>query len=220
MTYSSIFLSEWYLTFRRKQDIANSILFFLVVIVLFPIGVSASPSFLASASVGIIWCAASLASMLALDGIFKEDLRDGSIDQWRMNGLMVSIIVLGKVLIRWGAFILPLLVLIPFCGVALSLPEDLMFETIVSLLVGTPTLFLLAAIGASITASLRNSAVLMTLIVMPLYLPVLIFSTGYVKASELGVSGIGQLAILAAIFLIVLLISPFFCAISLKASAE
>ncbi|ADZ92419.1 heme exporter protein CcmB [Marinomonas mediterranea] len=220
MTYFSVLQAECRLALRRKQDIANSLLFFVVVIMLFPIGVSASPSFLAPASSGIIWCAACLASMLALDGIFREDLSDGSIDQWRINGLMVAFVVLGKVLIRWVTFIVPLLVLVPFCGFALSLPPSLMLDTIFSLLVGTPTLFLLAAIGASVTATLRNGAVLMILIVVPLYLPVLIFSTGYVKASDLGVPGNGQIALLLAFLLVTLVLSPFFCSVSLKASAE
>ncbi|EAQ66197.1 putative heme exporter protein B [Marinomonas sp. MED121] len=220
MTYSSFFYSEILAVFRRKQDVVNALVFFLLVITLFPLGVSPSKEFLQPAAGGIIWCAVALAVLMSVEGMFKEDFNDGSLEQLVVSGLYLPILVLLKLLVQWVSVIIPLLVLTPILSQMLFINWEILWVLVLTLLIGSPALFLIGTIGAALTVSLRRGAVLMLLIILPFYLPVIIFSTGAIAAAQVGQPYNGQLAILAAISLITLTLSPIMAAVSIKASVN
>nr|WP_239090279.1 heme exporter protein CcmB [Marinomonas ostreistagni] len=205
---------------RRKQDTLNALLFFVMVITLFPLGVDPSSEFLAPAAGGIIWCATALSVLMAVEGLFKEDFNDGSLEQWLASGLSVSVLVLLKVLAQWLMVMVPLLLALPVLAQMLFLPWSSLLTVMGSLLLGTPALFLIGAIGAALTVSLRRGAVLMLLLILPLYIPVIIFATGAIRAAQLQMSVSGQLAILAAMSIVALALAPVMTAISIKASVN
>lgn len=220
MTYASFFVSEFLLLWRRKQDVLNALLFFIIVVTLFPIGVNSSAEFLAPAAGGIIWCAAVLAILMAVEGMFKEDFRDGSLEQWVVSGLSLPALILLKVVAQWLVVILPLLAMIPLLSEMLYLPNASFWVLIMTFLLGTPSLFLIGVIGAALTVSLRQGAMLVMLLILPFFLPVIIFSTLAIKAAEANLPYSGQLALLLSMSLLSLVMSPFMTAIAIKASVN
>tara|TARA_R110001606_G_scaffold374598_1_gene532459 strand:+ start:479 stop:1141 length:663 start_codon:yes stop_codon:yes gene_type:complete len=220
MTYTSFLTSEFLVLWRRKQDVFNALLFFIIVVVLFPIGINSSPEFLAPAAAGIIWCAAVLAILMAIESVFKEDYRDGSLEQLVVSGLSLPLLILLKVAAQWLAVVLPLLVIMPLLSEMLYLPSSGFWVLIMTLLVGTPSLFFMGVIGAALTLSIRQGAMLVMLLILPFYLPVIIFSTLAVKAAQAGLPYSGLLAMLLAMSLLSLVISPFMTAIAVKASVS
>jgi heme exporter protein B len=220
MTYYSFLASEFLVLWRRKQDVLNALLFFVIVVALFPIGVSSSPEFLAPAAAGIIWCATVLAILMAVEGMFKEDYRDGSLEQLVVSGLSLPLLILLKVVAQWLAVVLPLLVMMPLLSEMLYLPESVFWVLIMTLLVGTPSLFFIGVIGSAVTVSIKQGAVLVMLLILPFYLPVIIFSTLAVKAAQAGLPYSGLLAMLLAMSLLSLVISPLMTAIAVKASVN
>ncbi|WP_100637561.1 heme exporter protein CcmB [Marinomonas sp. ef1] len=220
MTYSSFLASEFLVLWRRKQDVFNALLFFIIVVALFPIGISSSPDFLAPAAAGIVWCAAVLAILMAVESMFKEDYRDGSLEQLVVSGLSLPLLILLKVVAQWLAVVLPLLVMMPLLSEMLYLPRSGFWVLIMSLLVGTPNLFFIGVIGAALTVSIKQGAILVMLLILPFYLPVIIFSTLAVKAAQASLPYSGLLAMLLAMSLMSLVISPFMTAIAVKASVN
>lgn len=220
MTYFSFLKSELLAAARRKQDVINSLVFFLMVVTLFPLGVNPSADFLEPAAGGIIWCAASLAILMAVESMFKEDFNDGSLEQLVIGELYLPVLILIKSFVQWSVVILPLLLLSPLLSQMLFLPWDLLSVLIWTLLLGSPALFLIGTIGSALTVSLKRGAVLMLLVILPFYLPVIIFATGAISAAQVGQEYTGHLAILGAISLVALAISPGMSAISIKASVN
>jgi len=220
MTYVSFLRAECHLVWRRKQNMVNSVLFFLLVVVLFPLGIDATPMFLSKAASGIIWCAAALAILTSVESLFKEDYHDGSLEQWLVSGLSVPILVLIKMALHWLFIALPLLLLSPVLSEVLYLPDNSFWPLFMSLMLATPSLFLLGGIGSAVTVSLRQGGVLMLLIVLPLYLPIIIFATSVTKTAQVGLPYDAPLAILGAIFFVSLVVSPLMTAISIKASVN
>lgn len=218
MTYLSFLKSELLAVLYRKQDVINALAFFLIVVTLFPLGVNPAADFLEPAAGGIIWCAVSLAILLSVEAIFKEDFNDGTLEQIIVSGLYLPIVILIKLVVHWLAVIVPLLLLIPLLSQMLFLPWSILNVLIFTLLLGSPALFLIGTIGAALTVSLRRGAVLVLLIILPFYLPVIIFATGAISAAQTGQDYSGQLAILGAISLLALALSPGMSAISIKAS--
>ncbi|MBJ7536773.1 heme exporter protein CcmB [Marinomonas transparens] len=220
MTYFSYFKAEFLVLLRRKQDVINALLFFITVIVLFPLGVSPSPIFLAPAAGGIIWCALVLAILMAIESMFKEDYNDGSLEQLVVSGLSLPLLVLLKILVLWSVIVIPLLLMLPLLSAMLYLPEGSFWVLVATLLVGSPSLFLIGAIGSALTVSLKQGAMLMLLVILPFYLPVVVFATGAIKAAQEGLPYSGLLAMLLAISLLSLVLSPVMTAISVKASVN
>lgn len=220
MNYQSFFTGELKILFRRKQSVLNALVFFLMVVTLFPLGVNPSADFLSPAAGGIIWCAASLAILMATESVFKEDFNDGSLEQWVVSGLSLSLLVAIKVFVHWLGVILPLLMIMPVLAQMLFISADVLWVTLLSLLLGSPALFLIGSIGAALTVSLRHGAVLMLLIIIPFYLPIIIFATGAIRAAQVGMAYDGQLAVLVAITLLSLALAPVMSAVSLKASIQ
>lgn len=220
MTYSSFLASEFLVLWRRKQDVVNALLFFVIVVALFPIGINSSAEFLAPAAAGIVWCALVLAILMAIEGMFKEDFRDGSLEQWVVSGLSLPVLILLKVIVQWLAVVLPLLVMMPLFSEMLYLPSSGFWVLIMTLLLGSPSLFFIGVIGAALTVSIRQGAILVMLLILPFYLPVIIFATSAVQAVQAGLPYSGLLAMLLAMSLLSLVVSPFMTAIAVKASVN
>lgn len=220
MTYTSFLRAEYRVLWRRKQEVLNALLFFVIVVTLFPLGIDSSPAFLQPSAGGIVWCAAVLAILMAIEGMFKEDYRDGSMEQMVVSGLSLPLLVLIKITLQWGAVVLPLLVMTPVLGQMLFLSNGDLGVLMLSLLLGTPSIFLMGALGAALTVSLKQGAMLVMLVILPFYVPVIIFATLSVKAAQAGLPFSGYLAMLLAMSLLSLVVSPFMSAVTIKASVN
>ncbi|MGB0468455.1 MAG: heme exporter protein CcmB [Pontibacterium sp.] len=208
------------LSYRRRSDLVNPLIFFLMVATLFPLGVSPEPDFLAQLAPGVVWVAALLATLLSMDGVFRSDFEDGTLEQTLLSPQPLFVVVLGKVIAHWMLTGLPLTLLAPLLGIMLFLPEGGMSGLMLSLLLGTPTLSLVGAIGAALTVGLRKGGVLISLLVLPLYIPVLIFGTGAVQAAVTGLPLAGYLALLGAILALGLVMAPLAIGAALKISVS
>lgn len=206
------------ISFRHRNDIVNPLAFFLMVAVMFPLGVSPEPKFLAEVAPGVIWVAALLASLLSVDSIFRTDYDDGSLEQMLVSPQPLLLLVLAKVFSHWLISGFCLALMSPLLALMLFLPSEGLFSLVMSLFLGTPTLSLIGAIGAGLTVGLRKGGVLISLLVLPLYIPVLIFGAGTVQAGAMGMSIEGYLAILAAILVLSIMLTPFAIVAALKIS--
>lgn len=203
---------------RQKQDMLNPLLFFAMVVALFPLGVSPEASFLSRAGVGILWVGALLSTLLSLDHLFRFDFEDGTLEQLALQPQPLFVLVLGKVAAHWLVTGLPLVVLSPVLGVMLHLPGNSVAVLCLTLLIGTPVLSFIGAVGAALTVGLRAGGVLLSLLIIPLYIPVLIFGTGTVMAAADGAPVSGYLALMGAFLLAALVLAPVAAAAALKIS--
>lgn len=208
------------LAYRKKSDLFNPLIFFLMVATLFPLGVSPDPTFLAEVAPGVVWVAALLATLLSMDSLFRSDFEDGTLEQTLLSPQPLFFIVLAKVLSHWMMSGLPLTLLAPLLGVMLFLPADGMVGLMLSLLLGTPTLSLVGAIGAALTVGLRKGGVLISLLVLPLYIPVLIFGTSAVQAAVTGLPLGGFLGLLGAMLALGVVMAPLAIGAALRISVS
>jgi heme exporter protein B len=208
------------LAMRRRSDLFTTLFFFIIVVSLFPLGIGPEMDTLRLIAPGVVWVAALLASMLALERLFAVDYQDGSLEQMLLSPQPVSLLVLGKVLAHWLVTGVPLVFMAPLLGIQYDLSADALGVLILSLLLGTPSLSLIGSIGAALTLGLRGGGVLVSLLVLPLYIPVLIFGAGAVEASASGLGAESHLSMLAAILVGALLLSPLATAAALRISAE
>jgi heme exporter protein B len=206
------------LSFRRRAEIANPLLFFVIVVTLFPLGVGAEAKLLQAMAPGVIWVAALLAAMLSLDRIFRSDFEDGSLEQLLLSAHPVSVLVLAKVAAHWLVTGLPLLLIAPLLAVLLGLPDNAMSVLVATLLLGTPVLSLIGAIGVALTVGLRRGGIILSLLVLPLYTPVLIFASNAVDLAAGGLAVTAQLSILAAFLALALVLAPWPAAAALRIS--
>ena len=208
------------LAFRRRGDVVNALVFFVIVVSLFPLGVGPEASQLRNMAPGVLWVAALLACMLSLARLFAPDHQDGTLEQMLLAGEPLVVLVVGKVMSHWLVSGLPLVLMAPLLGLQFDLPADALAVLCVSLLIGTPILSLIGSVGAALTLGVRGSGVLVSLLVLPLYVPVLIFGSGAVVATATGTSAAGHLSLLGAILLIALVFAPWATAVALKISLE
>ena len=208
------------LAWRRRTDLFTTLIFFVIVIALFPLGIGPELDTLRLIAPGVMWVGALLASMLALEQLFSADHRDGSLEQLLLTPQPLGVIVLGKVIAHWLITGLPLVVLAPVLGLQYDMSADSLKIMVIALLLGTPTLSLLGAIGAALTLGLRTGGILVALLVLPLYIPVLIFGAGAVEATASGLGGQAHLSMLGAILLVALLATPFATSAALRISSE
>lgn len=208
------------LSLRRKSELVNPLIFFLMVITLFPLGVSPEPGFLAQLAPGVLWVAALLATLLSMDSLFRTDFEDGSLEQLLLSPQPLFVVVLAKVLAHWLLSGLALTLVAPVIAVMLFLPAEGMPGLMLSLLLGTPTLSLVGAIGAALTVGLNKGGVLISLLVLPLYIPVLIFGTGAVQAALTGLPLGGYLALLGALLALGVTLAPLAIAAALRISVS
>lgn len=206
------------LALRTRSEIANPLLFFIIVVSLFPLAVSPEEDLLRTMAPGIIWVAALLATMLSLDSIFRSDFEDGSLEQMLLSPQPVAVLVLGKVMAHWLVSGLPLILISPILGIALFLPSESMFALVTTLALGTPVLSLVGAIGVALTVGLRRGGVLLSLLVLPLYIPVLIFASNAIATAGADISIKGQLFFLASLFALAVTLAPIATAAALRIS--
>lgn len=206
------------IAFRNRGELLNPLMFFLMVTSLFPLAVSPDPKFLGQIAPGVIWVAALLATLLSLDLLFKSDYDDGSLEQMLLLPTPTMVLVLMKVLVHWLVSGLPLALIAPLLGVMLGLPEGGYAPLLFTLLLGTPILSLLGAIGAGLTVGLKKGGMLMPLLILPLYIPVLIFAASAVQTGVDGNSYIGHMAFLGAYLALTLCIAPLAAAAAIRVS--
>ena len=208
------------LALRRPSDAATALLFFLIVASLFPLGVGAEPNLLRSIAPGVIWVAALLSSMLSLTRLFADDHADGTLEQLLLGATPLGVLVAAKGLAHWLVAGLPLVLISPLIALQYDLPAPLMGVLALSLLLGTPVLSLIGAIGAALTLGLRGGGVLLSLLVLPLYVPVLIIGAGSVEMASAGLAADGQLLLLAAMLVVAAVFAPWATAAALRISVE
>lgn len=204
------------LLYRHRGEIANPLMFFLMVITMLPLGVSPRAEVLASLAPGMIWVVALLATLLSMDGLFRSDFDDGVLEQLLINPQPLYLVVIAKVVAHWLGTGLPLTLMAPILGIMLHLPEPGYGMLVLTLLLGTVSLSLIGAIGAGLTVALRKGGLLLSLIIMPLYVPVLIFGTSAVRNAVDGYAAGGELAVLTAILIVSLVLTPFAVAGALR----
>lgn len=205
---------------RRLAETLLAAVFFALALSLFPLGVGASPDILARIGAGVIWVLALFAVMLTLDRLFQADHEDGTLELLLLSPQPLELLVLGKCLAHWLTSGLLLVLVSPLLAVLMSLPADALWVLPLALLAGTPTLTLIGAIGAALLVGSRRGGTLTALLVLPLYIPVLIFGVSAVDGFLLGLGGRAQLLILAAMLLFALALAPFAIAAALRLSAE
>lgn len=208
------------LGFRHRSELANPLLFFVLVVSLFPLGVGPELDLLRKLAPGVIWVAALLATLLSLDAIFRSDFEDGALEQLLVSARPLPVLVLAKVLAHWLVTGLPLLLIAPLLGVLLALPGGALGALLLTLALGTPVLSLVGAIGVALTVGLRKGGALLSLLVLPLYIPVLIFGANAVATAASGLPITGQLYVLAALLVLALTLAPFAAAAALRISVQ
>lgn len=222
LTQAFIFLLRRDLTlvFRNRGEFANPLLFFVLVITLFPLAVGAIPELLARIAPGIIWVAALLAAMLSLDSIFRSDFEDGSLEQLLLSAHPMPVLVLAKVCAHWLVTGLPLLVVAPVLAEMLGLPGEAQPTLLLTILLGTPSLSLIGAIGVALTVGLRKGGIILSLLVLPLYVPVLIFAASATENAAMGFDISAQIYMLLAFLFLSISLSPWATAAALRMSAS
>jgi heme exporter protein B len=208
------------LALRRGGDSLQPLLFFVIALALFPLGVGPAPEVLARIGVGVIWVVALLAVMLSLDRLYQADAEDGSLELLAQGVLPLELVTLAKCLAHWLTSGLALVIASPLLALLMQLPGEAMAVLALALALGTPTLTLVGSIGAALLLGARRGSVLLGLLVLPLYIPVLIFGVGAVEGEVVGLSGRPQLLILAAMLLAALALAPFASAAALRLALE
>lgn len=211
-----LFRQELWLWIRYPSAFMNPLIFFSLVMLLFPLAIGPEPLMLRQLAPGCIWVVALLAVLLSLEGLFRGDVEDGSLEQWVVSGRALSGLVLAKLLAHWFFSGLPLVVLAPVWALMLGFDSSLLPVLGLSLLLGTPVLSFLGAIGAALTLGLKRGGLLLALLILPLYIPVLIFGTGALHASLQGFSAVGHLLWLASLTVLALTLAPLAIAAGLK----
>ncbi|MEX0943998.1 MAG: heme exporter protein CcmB [Pseudomonadales bacterium] len=204
--------------FRNSSEVINPLVFFVIVITLFPLGVGPVQALLAQIAPGVIWVAALLATLLSVDLMFRSDFDDGSLEQMALSKQPFYLIVLGKIFSHWLVTGLPLTIISPVLAMMLFVNESGMIALVVSLLLGTPVLSLLGAIGAGLTVGLRRGGVLIAILILPLYIPVLILATAMVDAGMAGADYTGHMLWLGAILGLSLGLAPVAAGASVRIS--
>lgn len=208
------------LAWRRRADVLSTLFFFVIVVSLFPLGIGPETNLLRSVAPGVVWVAALLASMLSLGRLFANDYQDGTLEQLLLIPQPLYLIVLGKVFALWLVSGVPLALIAPLLGMQFGLPMDSLPILTLSLLLGTPILSLIGSIGAALTLGLRGGGVLISVLVLPLYVPALIFGAGAVDASIMGMSSQANLSLLGAMLALALVFAPWATSAGLRISLE
>ena len=208
------------LAMRRRADVLTTLIFFVMVVSLFPLGVGPETDMLRKMAPGVLWVSALLASMLSLGRLFSADYLDGTLEQMLLAPQSLSVLVLGKMAAHWMVSGLPLVLMTPVLGLQFDMPLKAVGVLMLSLLLGTPVLSMIGAIGAALTLGLRGGGVLLSLLVLPLCIPVLIFGTGAVGAATSGMDFSSHLSLLGALLVLAAVFTPWVAAQALRISME
>jgi len=218
MVFIRLFYSELRQLCRRPAEVANPLVFFSVVVTLFPLALGPESRFMQQAAPGLLWVAALLAVLLSLDGLFRADFEDGSLEQWVLSSHSLAVLVLAKISAHWLCSGLALVVLAPLLALMLGLHASCLPTLLLSLLLGTPVLSLLGAIGAALTVGLRRGGLLLALLILPLYIPVLILGSGALQAAIQDLPVAGHLLWLACLAVLTTTLAPLVIAAGLSIS--
>ena len=208
------------LVLRRKSEVLTILFFFVIVTSLFPLGIGADSALLRKIAPGVIWVAALLSTMLGLQRLFATDYLDGTLEQMALSPTPLVLLVGGKIAAHWLVCGLPLVLLAPVLGIQFDLDAETLGVFILALLVGTPILSLIGAIGAALTLGVRGGGVLLSLLVLPLYIPVLIFGAGAVYAQSVGLNVSGHFSLLSALLLLALFFAPWATTAAVRVAIE
>ncbi|HHJ18729.1 MAG TPA: heme exporter protein CcmB [Gammaproteobacteria bacterium] len=220
-TFRTILIRDLMLAMRRRTDVLTTLFFFIIVVSLFPLGVGSDKATLKFIAPGVAWIAALLASMLALERLFASDFEDGTLEQMLLAPQPLAILVLGKITAHWLLTGLPLVLIAPLVGLQYHLPGHAQLTLVLALLLGTPVLSLIGAIGAALTLGLRGGGILISLLILPLYIPVLVYGAGAVTTSMSDGTGTqAYFMLLGAFMILALLFSPWATAAALRISIE
>ncbi len=211
---------ELLIAFRSPGDIINPLMFFVIAVTLFPLGAGSDTAFLSQIASGVIWVTALLAVMLSMDSLFRADYEDGSLEQLLLSPQTLYFIVLAKVGSHWLVSGLPIVILAPVLASMLALPEQALLPLIAGLLIGTPILTLIGAVGMALTVGLSRSGLLLAVLVLPLYVPVLVFGTGLVSTALGGLGISGLLALLGAMLALAVSLAPLAIIAALRISVS
>ena len=215
-----VFRRDLMIAARKPADIATPLVFFAIVVSLFPLGVSPEPAVLRTLAPGVLWVAALLATLLSLSRLFEADYADGTLEQLALSPQPLTALVFAKVAAHWVTTGLPLLLLSPLLAIQLYLPYEAIGTLLLALALGTPVLSLIGSVGAGLTLGLRGGGVLLSLLVLPLYTPILIFGAGAVTASAAGLDPEAYLSLLGAFLLVALGFAPWATAAALRISMD
>ncbi|MFC1775986.1 heme exporter protein CcmB [Pseudomonadota bacterium] len=216
--FGALLRRDFLLAYRRRAELLQPLVFLMVVTTLFPLGVGPSPQLLANIAPGVIWIAALLASVLSLDSLFRSDFEDGTLEQMVLSGQSLALIALARIVAHWLVAGLPIVLLSPLLAMWMNLPDEGLPILIESLVIGTPILSLIGAIGGALTVSLKRGGQLLSLLVFPLYVPLLILATSAVGAAVVDLPYTGQLGLMVSGLIVALTLAPFATAAALKLS--
>lgn len=218
--WASLLKRDLLLAARNRGDLANPLLFYVIAASLFALGVGPDQETLARMAPGVIWIAALLATLLSLDGLFRSDFDDGALEQLLVSRHPLPALVLAKTLAHWLVTGLPLIVVSPLLSVLMAVPGGAVWALCATLALGTPVLSLVGAIGVGLTVGLRRGGALLSLLVLPLYIPVLIFGASAVGAAAAGLPIAGHLYMLGAFLALALTLAPLAAAAALRISVD
>jgi len=216
----SLIYRDLLLATRRSSDVLTVLAFFVIVVSLFPLGIGPDPALLRTIAPGVVWVAALLASMLALNRMFAADHADGTLEQMLLGATPLGMTVAAKVFAHWLISGLPLVLISPVLALQFDFPQELLGVLALSLALGSPVLSLIGAIGAALTLGLRGGGALLSLLVLPLYVPVLIIGAGAVEAAASGLGGQAQLLLLGGLLVFAGAFAPWAAAVALRISVE
>ncbi|MFZ8929077.1 MAG: heme exporter protein CcmB [Pseudohongiellaceae bacterium] len=211
---------ELLLALRSPGDVINPLMFFVISISLFPLGGGADTDFLSGIASGVIWVTALLAIMFSMDSLFRADYEDGSLEQLLMSPQPLYFLLLAKVFSHWLLSCLPIIILAPLFAEMLAMPDAGRMPLVLGLLVGTPILCLLGAIGMALTVGLSRSGLLLAVLILPLFIPVLVFGTGMVQAAMGSLPYTGLLSLLGALLIAAICLSPLAIGAALRISVN
>ncbi|HFD86834.1 MAG TPA: heme exporter protein CcmB [Gammaproteobacteria bacterium] len=218
--FGAVLRREMTLAFRHRGELINPLMFFVIVITLFPLGIGPELNTLQRIAPGIIWVAALLATLLSLDTVFRSDFEDGSLEQMVLSPQPLALIVIAKLTAHWMLAGLPLILLAPLLGYMLAMPSEALLPLMFTLVLGTPVLTLIGAIGVALTVGLNRGSALLSLLVLPLYIPLLIFAASAVDTAASGMSITGHLLFLGALLVFTFTLAPLAISAALKISTN
>jgi len=218
--FSATLKRDLLVAFKRRNDLLNPLMFFFIVVSLFPIGITPDREDLAEIAVGVLWVCALLASLLSLDNLYRSDFEDGSLELLIMSPHSLYFMVLAKILSHWLVSGVPLVLLSPILGYMLALPPEAYFTMIVTLILGTPILSLLGSIGVALTVSLGSRGLILAMIILPMSVPILIAGTLAVGQAVDGNPVGGHLAIMGAMLAMAISLAPLASAAALRISVN
>lgn len=214
----SVFMKDIALAYRQRAELMQPLLFFVLVITLFPLAIGPSPETLQRIGGGVVWVAAILSLLLGMERMFRDDFADGTLEQYMLSPTPLYMIVVVKVLAHWLMHIVPLFLISPLLALFLNLTFDMYVALMLTLLLGTPLISFVGAIGVALTVGLHRGGVLLALLLIPIFIPLLIFATSAIESASMLLPYHPQLAIIAALLLFSVALSPMAIAYSLKVS--